>query len=54
MHRVTSATSVLSLDDLEDDTAKTPRFTRAQLLAGGHHRRRHVETSQGRRRAGAL
>jgi hypothetical protein len=28
MHRVTSATSVLSLDDLEDDTAKTPRFTR--------------------------
>ena len=30
MHRVTSATSVLSLDDLEDDTLKTPRFT-AQL-----------------------
>ena len=28
MHRVTSATSVLSLDDLEDDTAKAPRFTR--------------------------
>ena len=28
MHRVTSATSVLSLDDLEDDAAKAPRFTR--------------------------